>query len=77
MPRFKERKKFIHKPSTKEIFYCLTNASSWVQLLLDDSSKKPYCNFLKFILQKKFFEDFGDRLTIKRISEEFEESQLK
>src|SRR4051812_24101848 len=77
MPRYKERKKFVHEPSTKEIFYCLKSAPNWVQLLLDDSSIKPYKEFLKFIIQREFYENFGDKLTIKKISEDFKEKTSK
>ncbi len=77
MPRFKERRKFVHEPSTKEIFYCLSNATNWVQLLIGNSAEKPYTDFLMFLIQKKFYEDAGEKLTIKRISEDFKEKSTK
>jgi hypothetical protein len=62
MPHFKESKKFIHEPSTKEIFNCIANEINWANPLVDNSNK-PYSKFLQFIIQKIFYKDLEDRIT--------------
>ena len=61
MPHFKESKKFIHEPSTKEIFNCIANEINWANPLVDNSNK-PYSKFLQFIIQK-IFPQKGESIT--------------
>ena len=47
MGRTKERRKFIHEPSTHETFYCLGEMPNYSKILLEQNSDKPYSDFLR------------------------------
>jgi len=68
MPRLKEREKIIHKPSTHEIFLCLSWMKAYSQILLNATKNKKYSDLLRWLLDKKFYEGERDKVTIKRIA---------
>ena len=69
----KKRVPHIYKPSTHNIFFCLSSAKKWCQLLLTRSEGKTYEPFLKFLVEKDFFEsersDRFERFTIKSLAQ--------
>ncbi|MGV3529129.1 MAG: hypothetical protein ACO1OO_09555 [Flavisolibacter sp.] len=71
MARIKERRKFIHKPSTQEIFLCLSSMLSWSAILFDQGPKKEYRPLLERLIDAKYFEPREDKMTIKAISSAF------
>lgn len=62
----KEHIQFIHSPSTKEIFYCISSNPKWVKLLI--GKQKEYEPFLINLVQKDFYKDLTERPSIKSIS---------
>jgi hypothetical protein len=68
MPRTKERRKFIHEPSTHEIFICLKSMVSWSKILHEHGPEKEYKPFLKKLLDANYFEGNEEKLMIKKIA---------
>jgi len=68
MSRTKERPKFIHQATTLEYLYCLGNMPKWSQVLFDENNGKSYNDFLKWILEKEYFQN-DEKISIKKISE--------
>lgn len=68
MPRRKERPKLIHQASTLEYLSCLENMPEWSQILSDQNNGKSYNDFLKWILQNRYFRN-EEKINIKKISE--------
>jgi len=68
--RSKKSKPNIFKPSTKEIFLCLSSAPNWLKLLLDQNNGRDYGPFLTSLIEKKFCEEerVNERLTMKMIA---------
>ncbi|MBK6544286.1 MAG: hypothetical protein IPG12_03250 [Saprospiraceae bacterium] len=77
MSRRKERKIFIHEPSTHEIFQCLCSMPMYSKLLLEQNPDKPYSNFLSWLIHKNFYKDRDEKITIKRISADFRTETVK
>ncbi len=71
MPRIKEREKFIHEPSTHEIFICLASMPSWSTVLLENVENKDYRQFLNWLIEKNFFKGNRGKVTIKQMAAEF------
>jgi hypothetical protein len=68
MGRTKEREKIIHKPSTHEIFLCLSWMQVYAQILLNEKTNNKYSDLLAFLVNKRFYEGERDKITIKRIA---------
>jgi hypothetical protein len=68
MPRTKERPKLIHEATTLEYLFCLENMPKWSQVLSDYNNGKPYNDFLKWIIQQRYFKD-DQKISIKKIAE--------
>lgn len=71
MPRIKERPKFNHNPSTHEIFICLKYMPHFPKILADHSADKLYSEFLKWLIAEDFYNNRGERITIKKIATDF------
>src|SRR5688572_4361075 len=71
MPRTKERVKIHHEPSTYEIFYCLSKMPSFSKVLAEQIEDKPYVNFLRWLIDKNFYNDRTEKITIKKIATDF------
>lgn len=71
MSRTKERRKFIHEPSTYEIFLCLSSMVKWSKILYDHGPEKEYKPFLKSLIECRYLEDSEGKTTIKKIAESF------
>jgi len=54
------------KPSTHDILICLSDAPAWVSNLVD--SNKEYDNFLRLLIQHRFFVSEEERTTIKKVA---------
>lgn len=68
MSRSKEKLKLIHQATTLEYLYCLSDMPKWSQVLYDQNNGKSYNDFLKWILQQKFFKS-DEKISVKKISE--------
>ena len=68
MARQKERMIIKHQPSTIEIFLCIASMPKWAKLLINEEPMKPYIEMLKGLIEKKFYSEKNERLTIKAIS---------
>ena len=71
MPRIKEKEKIIHRPSTQEIFRCLSYMPGWSKVLLNNIEEKPYHVFLKWLIDRNFYKALEERITIKQIATDF------
>ncbi|MBK9221930.1 MAG: hypothetical protein IPO16_07370 [Saprospiraceae bacterium] len=77
MGRAKERRRIIYKPSTLEIFYCLSCMPSYSKLLLDQYPDKPYTDFLWWLIEKEFYKELTEKIAIKKISADFRTDAAK
>lgn len=77
MRRIKERKRIMHKPTTHEIFYCLCNMPSYMVILAKEISEKPYINFLRWLIEKDFYGERTEKITIKKIATDFKSDAVK
>jgi len=77
MGRTKERRKILHEPSSHEIFYCLCGMPSYCKILADQSDDKPYIDFLKWLIEKNFFNDRTEKISIKKIATDFKSDSTK
>ena len=77
MARTKERRKIVHQPSTHEIFLCLSNMQGYSKILLGQNSQKQYVDFLRWILDKKFYAERTDKITVKKIAIDFKSDAVK
>lgn len=71
MSRTKERRKFIHEPSTHEIFSCLRSMVKWSNILFDHGPDKAYKPFLKSLIDCRYLEGREEKTTIKKIAGSF------
>lgn len=76
MPRLKEKIKILHKPTTHEIFVCLSDMVTYSRLLLEYGPPKPYRDFLKWVIVMNFYKTEG-RINIKKISADFKTDTSK
>jgi hypothetical protein len=67
MGRQKERVEIHHQPSTIETFLCIASMPKWAKLLIDADPTKPYIEMLQGLIEKKFYTDRNEKLTIKKI----------
>ncbi|MBO9682328.1 MAG: hypothetical protein J7502_06620 [Flavisolibacter sp.] len=77
MPRTKEKRKFVHEPSTHEIFICLSSLPSWTTILLQNGTQKPYMPFLQWLIERNFYEEREEKITIKRIASDYKSETTK
>ena len=77
MGRTKERRKILHEPSTHEIFYCLQGMPAYSKILADQNPNKPYTNFLRWLIERNFYNEREDKVTIKRIATDFKSDSTK
>lgn len=77
MPRQKNRPKFIHQPSTHDIFLSLSTMPSYSKILLENTEGKPYVNLLKGLLDVDFYSSINEKTTIKKISTDFSTDAAK
>ena len=77
MGRTKERRKILHEPSTHEIFYCLCGMPSYCKILADQSADKPYIDFLKWLIEKNFYNERTEKISIKKIATDFKSDSTK
>ena len=68
MARHKERVKIHYEPSTIETFHCIASMPKWAKLLIDVNPDKPYNEMLKGLVQRNFYNERNERLTIKSIA---------
>ena len=64
----KKRPEVLHTPSTIDIFHSISSNPEWAQLLIGRG--KEYDQFLKNLIEHKFYEDENQRRTIKSIAEQ-------
>ena len=68
MARQKERVLFKHQPTTIEIFLCIASMPKWSKLLINEQPTKPYIEMLKALVERNFYKERNERLTIKAIA---------
>jgi hypothetical protein len=68
MPRTKGRRKFIHEPSTHEVFVCLSSMVNWSRILYEHGQDKEYKPFLKVLIDCNYLEGSEGKTTIKKIA---------
>jgi len=69
MSRNKERLKFNHNANTHEYLYCLGNMIHWSKILLKQNNKKPYNDFLNWIIINQYFNNIEEGISLKKIAE--------
>jgi len=77
MGRRKERMKFIHEPSTHEIFYCLCGMPDYSKILLEQNPDKPYSDFLERLVEINFFNNRTEKIAIKKIASDLKTDTSK
>lgn len=68
MARIKDKPKIVHRATTLEYLYCLSDMPKWSQVLLEQNNIKAYNKFLKWILEKQYFKN-EEKISIKKIAE--------
>ena len=68
MPRTKTREKVLHVPTTHEQLICLGSMPMYAKILLENSGPKPYTEFLKWLIEKKFFKDSQEKVSNRKYS---------
>jgi hypothetical protein len=71
MPFTKKNKKFIHEPSTHEVFVCLSSMVNWSRILYEHGQDKEYKGFLKSLIDCNYLEGGEGKTTIKKIAGTF------
>lgn len=77
MARFKEREKIYHKPSTLEIFGCLSGKFTYAKILAAHTTEKAYATFLQWIIEKEFYSERNENISIKKIAADFKSEPTK
>ena len=77
MGRTKERRKFIHEPSTHEIFYCLSGIPDYSKTLLEQNPVKPYSDFLRQLIGLNFYNERTEKIPIKKIAADLKTDTAK
>lgn len=70
MPRLKERKKFLHEPSTHEIFLCLAEMPFYSKILFDHSEGSRFHHFLRHLIDKNFYNDRTQKISVKQMAKD-------
>lgn len=73
----KERRKFIHEPSLHEIFYCLSEMPDYSKILLNENPDRGYADFLHWLLDKRFYKERTDKISIKMLAANFKTNSSK
>lgn len=74
----KQRNKIIHIPTTYEIFICLSAMPIYSKILLINEDEQPYTNFLKWLIEKDFYNDRkSKKITIQKIATEYQTNSTK
>ncbi len=71
MRRKKIKEKIIHRPSTQEIFKCLSAMPCYSKILLENFPEKPYCDFLRSLLEVNFYNEKEERFCLKKLAADF------
>lgn len=71
MSRRKQRIKQLHQPGTHEIFVCLSGYPSYSRILLGERPDKKYLPFMEWIIEKNFYNEHAEKVSIKAISADF------
>lgn len=77
MGRTKERRKFLHEPSTHEIFYCLCGMPNYSKILLEQNPTKPYSDFLRRLIDLNFYNERTEKIAIKKIATDLKTDTAK
>lgn len=77
MGRTKERVKIYHEPTTHEVLGCLGSMPKFSEILSLKNLDKPYKEFLGWLLQKNFYNNYREKITIKMIASEFKIDSVK
>lgn len=77
MGRTKERRKILHEPSTHEIFRCLSGMTDYSKILLEHSTGNAYDDFLRWLIEKDFYNDQMEKISIKQIALESQNNAAK
>ncbi|MGG9970919.1 hypothetical protein ACQ33O_03900 [Ferruginibacter sp. SUN002] len=77
MGRTKEKKKILHEPSTHEIFGCISRTPTYSKLLLENGPEKTYTAFLSWLIEKDFYNDKYEKISIKKMAADFKADSTK
>lgn len=77
MGRTKERRKILHEPSTHETFYCLCGMPIYAKILAEQNTGKPFSDFLQWLIERNFYNDSTEKITIKKISTDYKSDSTK
>lgn len=77
MERIKERRKIVHEPSTQEIFHCLCVMPAYSKILSEQSTGKSFDGFLRWLIEKKFYQDRRVKITIKQVATDYKSDSTK
>lgn len=73
----KEGDKLIHKPSTQDVFNSLSGSPNYSEILLANKSDLPYSDFLRWLVENKYFKDRSSRITVKGMAADFKSDAAK
>ncbi len=77
MQRIKERRKILHIPSTHEIFLSLKGMTKYSNILANHNTDKPYIDFLRWLIERNFYETWKEKITIKKIATDYKTENTK
>jgi hypothetical protein len=75
--KYKTRDPIVHTPTTKEVFYCLSRQIEWCRILAQESTGKPYHDFLIWLISQGFYESDANRITVVKLSKNFNKPSTK
>lgn len=71
MARAQERPKILHTPTTTEIFLCLCSMPTFSKILLERYPDEIYADFLRWLVNKNFFNEREERILIKKLASDY------
>ncbi|MBC8048322.1 MAG: hypothetical protein H7Y00_16095 [Fimbriimonadaceae bacterium] len=73
----KEKTRYIHEPSTYEIFQSLSGMPAYSKILIEQNPDQPYSDFLRWLISKNFYNERTEKIAIKKIASDFNTETTK
>ena len=77
MTTTKEMKLSISEASTHDVFNCLSSLPAYSKILLENTGAKPYTEYLRWLLEKNFFKDSQEKVSLKKMAAEVNSDSVK
>ncbi len=77
MTTTKDMKLSISEASTHDVFNCLSSLPAYSKILLDNTEAKSYTEFLRWLLEKNFYNDSQEKVSLKKMAAEVNSDSVK